>query len=99
MAQQYLINGNITLSPEVGDHAELRIQAFDRDLPSLERLQSAPQLLGEAITDAEGRFNINFTVERFDSGDAVTRFRRLATKNADISFRVFDLAGEELAIS
>ena len=97
MAQQYLINGTIT-PPEGGDRADLRVQAFDRDLPSLERLQSTPQLLGDAITDAEGRFSITFTLERFTSGDSVGLLRRSATKNADISFRVFDGNGHELDI-
>ena len=63
MPEQYTITGTIT--PANGaDRAGVRVQAFDRDLPSLERRTgSAPQMLGETITDAEGRFQITYTLE------------------------------------
>ena len=64
MPEQYTITGTIT--PANGaDRASVRVQAFDRDLPSLERRTgSAPQILGEAIADAEGRFQITYTLEQ-----------------------------------
>ena len=58
MPDQYLITGTITPADDA-DRAGLRVRAFDRDLPSLERRTgSGPQLLGEATTNAEGRFQI-----------------------------------------
>ena len=62
MPEQYTITGTITPA-DGADRAGIRVQAFDRDLPSLERRTgSAPQMLGkEATTDAEGRFQITYT--------------------------------------
>jgi hypothetical protein len=98
MPEQYIITGTIT--PAGGaDRAGIKVQAFDRDLPSLERRTGrAPQLLGEAITDAEGRFQITYTLEQFQSGEGLSPSRRVQEKNADLSFRVFDRAGRELNI-
>jgi hypothetical protein len=58
MPDQYAING--TIAPADGtERAGIKVQAFDRDLPSLERRTGlAPQMLGEAIVDAEGLFQI-----------------------------------------
>jgi|GEM_PF-1071593 len=98
MPEQYTING--TINPANGaERAGVRVQAFDRDLPSLERRAgSAPQMLGEAIADGEGRFQITYTLEQFQSGEGVSTFRRLREMKADLSFRVFDSAGQELNI-
>jgi hypothetical protein len=64
MPEQYSITGMI-IPPEGVAHAGLQVQAFDRELPSLERRTgSAPQILGEAIADAEGRFQITYTLEQ-----------------------------------
>ncbi len=52
MPEQYIIIGTIT-STEDFDVAGIEVQAFDRDLPSLERRTgSAPQMLGEVTMDA-----------------------------------------------
>jgi hypothetical protein len=98
MPEQYIING--TIIPANGaDRTDLKVQAFDRDLPSLERrVGSGPQMLGEAIADAEGRLQITYTLEQFQSGEGVPQSRRLRGKNADLSFRVFDRTGQELNI-
>jgi hypothetical protein len=98
MPEQYTITGTI-IPPEGVDRAGIRVQAFDRDLPSLERRQgSTPQLLGETIVDAEGRFQITYTLEQFQTGEGIPLFRRMRSKNADLSFRVFDRSGQELSI-
>ena len=98
MPEQYTITGTITLADDA-DRAGIKVQAFDRDLPSLERRTgAAPQLLGEAIADAEGFFQITYTLEQFQSGEGIPQFRRLRRKNADLSFRVFDRSGPELTI-
>ena len=47
MSDQYTITGAIN-SADDADRAGMRVQAFDRDLPSLERrAESAPQKGGE----------------------------------------------------
>jgi hypothetical protein len=98
MPEQCTINGTIT--PANGaERAGVRVQAFDRDLPSLERRTgSAPQLLGEANTDAEGRFQIAYTLEQFQRGEGTSLFRRSRERNAELSFRVFESTGQELSI-
>src|SRR4051794_14313554 len=98
MPDQYIITGIITSSDGV-ESAGIKVQAFDRDLPSLERrVGSAPQMLGEATADAEGRFQITYTLKQFSSGEGISQFRRSKEKNADLSFRVFDRSGQELTI-
>lgn len=56
----------------------MRVQAFDRDLRSEE-------LLGEALTNASGRYQIRYTPEQF---------RRAEKAAADLRLRVFDADGE-----
>jgi hypothetical protein len=99
MPEQYTITGTI-ISPDGVDRTGIRVQAYDRDLPSLEgRLGSTPQLLGEAVTDAEGRIRLTYTVEQFRRGDGTIRlFRSSTEQSADLSFRVFDQTGQELSI-
>jgi hypothetical protein len=99
MPEQYVINGTIT-PPEGFEHAGIKVQAFDRDLPSLERRRGpGPQMLGkEATTDAEGRFQINYTLDQFRSGEGIALFRRVHRQNADLSFYVIDRSGQELRI-
>jgi hypothetical protein len=90
MPDQYIINGSIDIAGNP-DRKNLRVQAFDRDLPSLERrLGGGPPLLGKALTDAEGRFQITYGLEQFSASEGATA--------ADVSFRVFDPSGRELAI-
>jgi hypothetical protein len=55
-------------------------------------------MLGEAIADAEGGFQITYTLEPFQNGEGISLFRRSREKNADVSFRAFDRAGQELSI-
>jgi hypothetical protein len=100
MPEQYTINGTIIPTANEAERAGVRVQAFDRDLPSLERRTgSVPQMLGkEATTDAEGRFQITYTLEQFHNGEGISLFRRLREKNADLSFHVFDSTGQELSI-
>ena len=98
MPEQYIITG--TIAPADGvERAGITVQAFDRDLPSLERRRGTPpQMLGGGITDAEGRFQIIYTLEQFHGGEGIASFRRMRQENADLSFRVFDRAGQELNI-
>ena len=98
MPEQNTITGIITLA-NGADRAGIKVQAFDRDLPSLERRAgSGPQMLGEAVTDVEGRFQLTYTLEQFQSGEGISTFRKSREKNADLSFRVFDKTGQELNI-
>ena len=97
MPEQYIITGII--NADAVERAGVRVQAFDRDLPSLERRTGlAPQMLGEAIVDAEGRFQFAYTLGQFQDGEGISQFRRLREKKADICFRVFDRGGQELHI-
>jgi hypothetical protein len=74
MPEQYTINGTITPT-DGADRAGIKVRAFDRDLPSLEcRTGSAAQMLGEAITDAEGRFQITYTLEQSASEKGFRNF-------------------------
>jgi hypothetical protein len=96
--EQFSIAGTVSTTAIV-DRGGIRVQAFGRDLPSLERRAgSAPQLLGEANTDAEGRFRITYTLEQFQSGDVNSTFRRRKEKKTGHSFRIFDRTGQELKI-
>ena len=98
MPDLYIITGTITPANDA-DRAAIKVQAFDRDLPSMERrIGTSPQLLGEAITNAEGRFQITYTLDQFQSGEGISPFRRVQEKNADLSFRVFDKIGREMNI-
>ena len=42
--------------------------------------------------------SITYTLEQFQNGEGISQFRRSREKNADLSFRVFDRAGQELNI-
>jgi hypothetical protein len=90
MPEQHTITRTIT--PTNGaERAGVSVQAFDRDLPSLERRTgSAPQMLGKAIADAAGRFQFTYTLEQFQNGEGISLFRRSREKNADLSFRVLE---------
>ena len=98
MAEQFTITG-VVLPANGADRAGVRVQAFDRDMPTLERRSgSTPELLGEAVTDAQGGFQITYTLEQFQSGEGTSPFRRAREKNADLSFQVFGRSGQELTI-
>jgi hypothetical protein len=79
MAERFIVRGTITdtrQQPIVG----ITVRAFDKDLPSLNR----DELLGEAVTDAEGRYTVTFTEERF---------RRNERARADVYIVVVDREG------
>ena len=99
MPEQYSINGTITPA-DGAERAGVMVQAFDRDLPSLERRTGTElQMLGkEATTDAEGRFQITYTLEQFQNGEGISTFRRSREKNADLSFCVFESTEQEWSI-
>ena len=61
---EFTLRGTIT-DPNQRPVARVAVRAFDRDLPSLNR----DQLLGEAITDGEGRYEIAFDAERFGASE------------------------------
>ena len=98
MEEQFTINGMIS-SPKEIDHAGFKVQAFGRDLPSLElRAGLTPRLLGEAITDAQGHFEINYALGNVTNGEVGKPGRIARNIAVDLSFRIFDSAGKELAI-
>lgn len=98
MAEQYTIRGKIIPLDHL-EAAGIRVSAIDRDLPSLERrIGYPPVLLGETVSDAEGRFQITYTVEPFDAGEGILLLQRVREKHADISFHVLDRTGQELRI-
>jgi hypothetical protein len=85
MPEQYTITG--TVAPADGtERAGTKVQAFDRDLPSLERRTgSAPQMVGkEATTDAEGRFQITYTLDQFQNGEGISPHRHHREVRFDI---------------
>lgn len=98
MPEQYTVTGIVT-ARDGADRAGFRVEALDRDLPSIERRSgTAPAILAEATTDAEGRFQIAYTLERFREGEAAPWSLRGRGQGADLSFRVFDRTGRELPI-
>ena len=99
MPEQFTIVGLIQYAAERPAH-NVTVQAFDKDLPSLERRSGiGPQELGSAVTDREGRFTISFTDEQFRRGEAFpTAFRRRTRLGPDLAFRMVDQQGQELAI-
>ena len=99
LLKQYVITGTI-IAPEGVERIGINVQAFNRDLPSLERRTgSAPQMLGKAVTNAEGRFQITYILEPFLTGEGTLPYSRVREKNANISFRVFDRVERELNIN
>ena len=98
MPDQYLIAGSIHL-PDGADRAGIKVQAVDRDLPSLElRSTLPPPLLGEALTDAEGRFQITYRLEQFAGAEAISTIAGVSGQYADLSFHIFYRNGQELSI-
>ena len=100
MPQPFVITGNVEFA---GDELlEGRVEAYDRDLPSLERLGATPQLLGQSPLEGERhQFRIEFTDEQFrirGEGDT-SLLRRTGKISPDLSFRVFDATGQELKIA
>ena len=86
----------------------LKLQAFDRDLPSLEQRTPARLApIGEALVEmtasghgqSTGRFQITYTLEAFQRGEAVARGDHEGKKHADLSFRVLDANNRPLRIA
>jgi hypothetical protein len=97
MTQQFIITGNVEFAGE--GILEGRVEAYDRDLPSLEQRGATPQLLGQSPIDSNFRFRIEFTDEQFRRGEGETVSLFKASKiSPDLSFRVFDATGRELKI-
>lgn len=101
MTQQFTVTGNVEFA---GDHdllIEGRVEAYDRDLPSLEQRGAAPQPLGQSPIDGNFRFRIEFTDAQFRRGEGERRsfVARIAKTSPDLSFRVFDASGQELKIA
>ncbi len=98
MAQQFTITG-VVLPANGAERLGMKVQAFDRDMPSVERrTAAAPEMLGDATTDAQGGFQIAYTLDQFKSGDGTSLFQRAGEKSADLSFRIFNQTGQELSI-
>jgi hypothetical protein len=98
MPDQSIITGTITPTDGL-DRRGIKIQVFDRDLPSLERrLGGGPLLLGEAVTDAGGRFQISYTLDPFSRGEGIPLLQRSREKRVDISFSVFAQDGQALTL-
>jgi Tc toxin complex TcA C-terminal TcB-binding domain len=99
MTQQFIITGNVEFAGE--GILEGRVEAYDRDLPSLEKRGAAPQLLGQSpINEATLQFRIEFSDEQFRQGEGDTNLLRKGSKiSPDLSFRVFDRTGQELTIT
>jgi hypothetical protein len=92
MPSIYIIVGTVA-AEDGADRSGLRVQALDRDMPSVERTMPMLASLGEAPVDGEGRFEITYSIEQFQAVDATPQLR---PPNADISFRVFDSQHREL---
>src|SRR5688572_31996262 len=98
MSAAHVVSGNIAQNEGIA-LGRVCVQAFDRDLPSLERRTGAkPHMLGEATTDDEGKFKIDYTLEQFHQGEAASHLRQASEPSADITFRVIDPIGRELKI-
>lgn len=102
MPEQYTISGTLSFTnadPGGAGRAGFKVQAFDRDLPSLERRRGvAPQLLGEAFTDPEGRFQIEYSPQNYAGGEGFSLLGRARQGNPDVSFQVFDDSGLALIV-
>ena len=95
---RYSITGTI-LPTEGVDGIGITVQAFARNMPSVERhTGSAAHLLGEAIADRDGQFRIDYIFETPKKGEETSSRGRSGSAKINISFRVFDRAGQELNI-
>jgi class 3 adenylate cyclase len=79
-AEGFVLSGRVRERESGRPLAGLVVRAFDKDLMS-------DDYLGSAMTDAEGRYEVRFTVEAF---------RDLFERHPDLYIRVFDATGREL---
>src|SRR5689334_4351542 len=89
----------VIVPPDDVETVGIRVHAFDRNMPSIERRAgSAPELLGEAVSNTEGHFQITYTSDQSQQREAGSSHARIGRTNANISFRLTDRAGHELKI-
>lgn len=81
----FTVRGQVT-DANGAPRADLAVQAFDKDLPSLQRNQP----LGEATTGTDGGYEIAYTAERFS---------RAEKDSADLVVRAVDGQGDTIAES
>ncbi len=82
MSSQYEVNGTVRLA-DGAPAASVNVSAFDRDLRS-------EQLLGQAQTDRNGAYRIQYSASAFDNAEA---------GSADLVVKVFAADGSLLATS
>ena len=85
MHTEFAVAGQIA-RPDGSPLSGLSVRAFDKDLPSLRARGLDEQKLGEAVTDAEGRYRIAFTGQDFRQGEV----RRRGKLRPDLFIRVYD---------
>ncbi|MBF2009495.1 MAG: WD40 repeat domain-containing protein, partial [Chlorogloeopsis fritschii C42_A2020_084] len=101
MPQTFVITGQVEFSGDANLLLGGRVEAYDRDLPSLEQRGKAPQLLGQSpINDQTFQFRIEFTDEQFrQTGNGSIGLRQPSKINPNLSFKVFDATGREQTIT
>jgi Tc toxin complex TcA C-terminal TcB-binding domain len=99
MPHPSIVHGRM-LHAQGGSAAEIAVHLLERDLPSLERREGRePQELGRAVTDAEGRFEITYSFETAQHGEARPPLTGEPREpGPDLSFRLFDPHGRALGI-
>jgi hypothetical protein len=71
MPETFAVRGRISNTDESPFDGAV-IRALDRDLPNPERrLGSASQMVNQAITDAEGRIQITYTLNQFQTVEGI----------------------------
>jgi hypothetical protein len=96
MGQPFTVTGSVRRTDD-GRLSGIRVVAYDRDMPSIERMRG-PQELSDARVDADGRFTMEFDSDRFTEGEGALRPGRDDVR-PDLSFRVFAETNRELTIA
>lgn len=101
MPQAFVITGRVEFSGDTNLLIGGRVEAYDRDLPSMEQRGKAPQLLGQSSIDSETlQFRIEFTDEQFrQTGNNSSGLRQPSKINPNLSFKVFDATGREQTVT
>lgn len=97
MAEQYLVNGTVSVHANT-ERQGMSVEALERDLPSVEARHGQRPPVGKARTDAEGKFKIAYELAEFSIGEGMSPFQGVLEAKPDLSFRVFDAAGQQLKI-